>query len=463
MRVIICGTIPSQCNGYSKVVYNLAKGLSEMENMDVSVFGFQKQPVTEEHLRERELPSNVEVIDALAMDNKDNNGFGVNVIADYVKMKNPDIVVIYNDIVIVSLFIKILKNIGSNVKVVPYLDLVYNNHQLSTLDYIASSVDDIIFFTEYWKDSFLKSVDEKYVRKLGSHSHVLEHGVCSRTNYPISKRIARGIYGIKEDDFVILNLNRNQPRKRWDVMISCFINFLSMKRGDIHKIKLVIGTNMKGYWDLDDIIRGKCKDNNMSYEEIKSCFIEIKNPQKLSDRHINILYNVADIGINTCDGEGYGLCNYEQAFIGIPQIIPNIGGFRSNIHIGESIKINPVMKLYNSNNGKAGGEIELCLVDDYTRALNIYYSQRNYIEDNGANARARIKSDKSNSWSNVSKRFYEILQRIGDDNVDIEKLMKKKNVVVLDEDEKISTQTQTQTQTQKVLMLEKSKKNVTVI
>jgi len=29
-------------------------------------------------------------------------------------------------------------------------------------------------------------------------------------------------------------------------------------------------------------------------------------------------YIIADIGINTCDGEGFGLCNFEQAGIGIP-------------------------------------------------------------------------------------------------------------------------------------------------
>jgi len=31
----------------------------------------------------------------------------------------------------------------------------------------------------------------------------------------------------------------------------------------------------------------------------------------LSDFDINVLYNVADLGINTADGEGFGLCNFE--------------------------------------------------------------------------------------------------------------------------------------------------------
>ena len=39
------------------------------------------------------------------------------------------------------------------------------------------------------------------------------------------------------------------------------------------------------------------------------------------------MYNVGDIGINTCDGEGFGLCNFEQAGVGVPQIVPKVGGF----------------------------------------------------------------------------------------------------------------------------------------
>lgn len=32
----------------------------------------------------------------------------------------------------------------------------------------------------------------------------------------------------------------------------------------------------------------------------------------MNDFDINVLYNVADVGINSADGEGFGLCNFEQ-------------------------------------------------------------------------------------------------------------------------------------------------------
>jgi hypothetical protein len=41
------------------------------------------------------------------------------------------------------------------------------------------------------------------------------------------------------------------------------------------------------------------------------------------------LYNVCDIGINTSDGEGYGLCQLEHMYTGAPQIVTDVGTYRT--------------------------------------------------------------------------------------------------------------------------------------
>lgn len=47
--------------------------------------------------------------------------------------------------------------------------------------------------------------------------------------------------------------------------------------------------------------------------EYKDNLIFIGNrAQRMSDFDVNVLYNVADVGINSADGEGFGLCNFEQ-------------------------------------------------------------------------------------------------------------------------------------------------------
>ena len=38
---------------------------------------------------------------------------------------------------------------------------------------------------------------------------------------------------------------------------------------------------------------------------------------------LNIIYNAADVGVNTCKGEGHGLVNHEHAACGVAQVVPN--------------------------------------------------------------------------------------------------------------------------------------------
>jgi hypothetical protein len=49
----------------------------------------------------------------------------------------------------------------------------------------------------------------------------------------------------------------------------------------------------------------------------------------LPDSAINELYNASDIGVNTSDGEGFGLCQIEHLYTGAPQLVTDIGTYRS--------------------------------------------------------------------------------------------------------------------------------------
>ena len=41
IKTILCGTHPGKYNGYSKVVFELAKYLSSCEDIQLHIFGFQ--------------------------------------------------------------------------------------------------------------------------------------------------------------------------------------------------------------------------------------------------------------------------------------------------------------------------------------------------------------------------------------------------------------------------------------
>jgi glycosyltransferase involved in cell wall biosynthesis len=402
-KIVFCGTHPCQYNGYSKIVYELCKGIVEYEDIELYLFGFQNFHKNEVHMKERTIPKVKEVYDVhereKELDLKGTKGFGESIIVEYLNKVDPDIVIVYNDLVIVtSMLNKIKKDIPNHrFKIVPYLDLVYKNEKNNMIKYISDNVDGCIMFTEHWKKIVLEQGFAKECK-------VIEHGFNPNITYPIQKNIARKFYNINEKDFVILNLNRNQPRKRWDICIMAFVKFIS-KRLD-QPIKLVIATALNGGWDLIDIMKSECRKNKISLEDLKTHLVIIQNPQQVSDREINVLYNTADIGLNTCDGEGFGLCNFEQAGLGIPQIVPKLGGFKDFLNTYSSVMVTPKWTYYcDHSRDFVSGEAEVCEVDDFVKAMEFYYDNEKTRESHGDKSRKNIL--KNYKWTDLSKKLYE--------------------------------------------------------
>jgi len=396
-KVVLCGTHPYQFNGYSKVVYELSKALSENDDIELYIFGFQNFYKKADHEKERPLPKVKEIYDPHANEDPKVKGFGDTLIVDYVQKVKPDIVIVYNDLVVITSFINKLKEIPNrDFKLVAYIDIVYKNEKNNMIRHINETVDAGIMFTEHWKEVIIQ---QGFTKPL----YVLEHGFNMETFYPIKKSVARKFFNINQDDFVIVNLNRNQPRKRWDICLMAFVKYVSTHRED--NIKLLIATNLNGGWDLVDVMISECRKYDMTLEELKKHLILIQNPQQVTDREINVLYNVADIGINTCDGEGFGLCNFEQAGVGIPQIVPKIGGFLDFLTNERSILIQPKWSYYTDHSRDfVSGEAEVCDVDDYVKAFEYYFKRRELVQSHGDLCRKHITENYG--WDKISDKLH---------------------------------------------------------
>lgn len=400
-KVILCGTHPAQYNGYSKVVYELAKCLSRYKDIKLYIFGFQNFYDNNDHKRERSLPSNVDVFDVYANEEPKNKGFGEKLIVDYINKVEPHIVIIYNDLVVINSLIENIKTIENRTfKLIPYIDIVYKNEKNALIKNIDNICDGGIMFTKYWEDVI------KY-QGFTKPTYILEHGFNKDSFYPVPKKLCRKFFNIKEDDFIIVNLNRNQPRKRWDLCLMSFIKFISKRLEE--PIRLLIATSMHGGWDLSDLIISECRKYNITIEDVKKHLIILQNPQQISDFDINVMYNVGDIGLNTCDGEGFGLCNFEQAGVGVPQIVPNIGGFKDFFTKGRnSICIDPKWTYYcDHSRDFVAGEAEICDIDDYVKAMEFYYTNRDVISNHGKAARENILTNYQ--WNDKGHHLYTII------------------------------------------------------
>jgi len=124
----------------------------------------------------------------------------------------------------------------------------------------------------------------------------------------------------------------------------------------------------------------------------------------MSDEMLNYLYNACDVGINTCCGEGFGLCNLEHGSLGKPQIISNLGGLSDIFSNDYSTLINPITEIYVSNLlDFHGGYLEICSTDDYTNGMIKYYDNPPLLENHGNLAR-KILTKKYN-WINILESF----------------------------------------------------------
>jgi hypothetical protein len=50
--------------------------------------------------------------------------------------------------------------------------------------------------------------------------------------------------------------------------------------------------------------------------------------------------------VNSADGEGWGLCNFEQMGVGVPQVVPNIGGLKEFCKSNNSVLVDAKQRYY---------------------------------------------------------------------------------------------------------------------
>lgn len=406
-RVLLFGTHFGSSNGYSLVCTHLAKYLALKKDIELTWWGFQNFQKIPNHDKEREIPSNVQVYDAFANEKVRAMGFGFEEVTEFVTMNKPDVCIIYNDMVVVSNIIDKLKKVENRkFKIIVYVDQVYLCQKKEFIKRLNDDADFVICFSKYWEDCIK---EQGMTRPTG----ILEHGFNPLMTFPVPKKLARMFFNLKQEDFIIINANRNQPRKRLDIMMMAFAEVVSRHITD--PIKLLIATSPQGAWNLIEIYERELRLHGLTLEEGMKHLIFIDNPQGLSDEDMNTLYNAADIGINTAMGEGWGLCNFQAAAIGTPQIVPYVGGFRDFFDSDNAIVIHPKVKVYTDMTiDGCPGCAEICDASDFAEAIEAYYADDTLRQKHIINARKRIIQNYK--WSDLVNKLYRYIKIvIGED------------------------------------------------
>jgi glycosyltransferase involved in cell wall biosynthesis len=391
-RFLLVGTHAHQTTGYSKVTYNIIQELAKLGTLELFHFGFQKfvSPPPDY----RPYPSGVEVYDPVELERsktaEQEMGFGFSQLPEYIRKIKPDVVLIYNDAGVICRFLdklseKLPEAERKQYKLIIYLDQVYTIQRPELLGRIEKDADAYFAFTEYWKQMLEKQGVKKPI-------YVLRHGF-DKDQFVIKNRTEmRKKHGIPENMFIFLNLNRNTPRKRYDIVVTAFAELVARHPTKSIGLLAVCDGGESGGFPIQEIFLRELDRLGVPLQFHAQKLMITKSALTYTDELINELYSLSDVGITGADGEGFGLCQFEAMGVGIPQVVPFIGGFRDFcVHGTNCQAVPPKYRAYMAlGQSSVGGMAEIVDPHDLMLAAEEYLMDSELRETHGKRARETV-------------------------------------------------------------------------
>lgn len=228
-------------------------------------------------------------------------------------------------------------------------------------------------------------------------SAVVPLGVNLATFKPLPRAEAREIIGVPKkirDAFIVGNVNRNQPRKRFDLTIRYFATWI--KRYSIKDAFLFLHVAPTGDVGYDCV-------QLAAYYGIANRLILVNTDvfRGISEERLNQTYNCFDLQFTTTQGEGWGLPALEGMAAGVPLLAPDWSA------LGEWAK--PAAHLVECTSTAATpGEVNAIggVMDEEQaiEALNTLYTDRQYRADL-SNRGIELAGQEQFRWENIGEKF----------------------------------------------------------
>lgn len=409
LRILLVSTHIYQVTGYSKVSYNLVKQISKMSGVKLIHYGFQKymprEGIASNVNLNRKYPANVEEIDATTLSNGENGGFGFAELPSIIRTRKPHIIMLYNDSNIVGNFLKVINgsDIDRTFKIWIYADQIYTIQNKSYIDALNKDADRIFAFSSYWRD---------VLKKQGVHRpiSVIHHGFEASDFKVLDTLAERKKLGIPEKSFIFMSLNRNQPRKRLDLLVMAFAKLVCKHPQKPVFMVLVCDKGEKGGWNLFEMYAREIKLNGGYIDQVGNRLLITNKDMSYTDDEIVSLYNCADVGVSCAEGEGWGLCSFEMMGIGKPQVVSDVGGHKEFCINEVNSLVVPVRERYYLPHCYCdlGGEAHVVNVDDFSVAMEKYVMDGELVKKHGAAAREKVLQY---SWENVTADLRKFIVR----------------------------------------------------
>jgi hypothetical protein len=284
LKLFIISTHFHQTTGYAKVSHGLIQELAKLPWLSIVHYGIQG---IKGLCPDRTYPSNVKVYDVLALEKKRQEGFGFEEVAAAVEAEAPDLVLLYNDLGVVCQYLDKLTPLRRRVSFQTwvYLDQVYGGQPPELLETLNTHTDRVFCFTREWRD-MLRS--QGITRPID----VLAHGLddCVR---PVSKQAARAALKVPDDIFLFFTANRNQPRKRLDLLVMAFVELIVKHPQRLLFLMCLCDKGEKGGYALFDIFARELALKGVNPEHFANRLMVAAGGQRFTDEEIADLLALA--------------------------------------------------------------------------------------------------------------------------------------------------------------------------
>lgn len=301
-RLLWVGDSPTVATGFGRATKYIVDGLLPTYDVEVLGMHYRGDP---HHFPYEIWPTKYDVL-------------GARRLPERCEAFRPDVIVLQNDVWNIPYYVKALRKSGVETPVVAALAVDGKNCQSAKLDGMSLA----IFWTEFAQEearfggwdgpsAVVPLGVDLDVYKLADASHVA----------PLREK-ARNMIETDAFDldrfksgFVVLNVNRNQQRKRLDLTVQFFCEWVLNKKIDDAFLMVQACPTGEQEYDVAQL---------MAYYGLSDRLLLIYPDMEygVPEYMLAWTYRCADVGITTTQGEGFGLTTFEMMACGIPQIVP---------------------------------------------------------------------------------------------------------------------------------------------
>jgi glycosyltransferase involved in cell wall biosynthesis len=239
---------------------------------------------------------------------------------------------------------------------------------------------------------------------------VIPHGVDTDTFRPLdaaggvsprveARRLLFPDMGDPERRFIVLNANRNQPRKRIDTTVRGFALFARDKPEGVH-LFLHMGVEDVG-WNVIRLARRYGVEDRVLMSSLNMTI------QGVSARQLNLVYNACDVGLNTSSAEGWGLASFEHAATRAAQVVPRHSAC-AELWEGSGLLVEPAMSVIFE---KILTEAWLVTPEGVAEALERLYADRGLLAEMSERA-YRNATRGEYRWENIAARWDALFREV---------------------------------------------------